>query len=246
MDIEFRNKTKTRRLVGLGFVLISLIYLAWRLTIFNPYAMGVSAAFYAAEVIGVVLAITTVLLTWTYRVDPAPQAPAGLSVDVLVLCYSEPVEIIQRTLEAAANLDYPHTTWLLDDGRRPEMKALAERLSCRYLARDTNLNAKAGNINHALTHAQGEFVVVFDGDHVPLPEALDRLLGYFADPKVAMVQAPQDYYNTDSIQYFNRGRRGALWHDQSHFYHFSQPCRFTWNAVTCCGTSVAYRRSALN
>ena len=74
--------------MGTGFVLISLIYLTWRLTIFNPHAMGVSIAFYAAEVIGVVLAITTVLLTWTYRVDPAPQAPAGLSVDVFVLCYN--------------------------------------------------------------------------------------------------------------------------------------------------------------
>ena len=86
--------------------------------------------------------------------------------------------MVRRTVKATMEVSYPHETWLLDDGNRPEMKALAEELGCHYLAREDNIGAKPGNLNNALKHAKADFVAVIDCDHVPstqLPGRASRL-----------------------------------------------------------------------
>lgn len=242
---RFQHRRTARVVVSLVFVALSAVYLSWRLTIFNPDAPVLSALFYAAEVMGLILGLSTILMSLTYRHRAPRPAPAGLSVDVFIPTYQEPVDLVRRTLKAAVAIDYPHETWLLDDGNRPEMQALAEELGARYLARADNVDAKAGNLNHALAHSSGEFVAVFDADHIPSRRALHVLLGLVGDPEVALVQAPQDYYNTTAFQYINAAENGGLWHDQSYFYSISQGSKEAWNAATCVGTSVLYRRSAL-
>ena len=52
-----------------------------------------------------------------------------------------------------------HRTWLLDDGRSDEMRELADELGCRYLRRLSSSGAKAGNVNHALTHGEGRLLL---------------------------------------------------------------------------------------
>lgn len=239
-----------RQLYCLFFIAVSLAYLSWRLTTFNPYAIWLSTLFYMAEAFGFILTVNAIVMSWRYRRRHAIPLPASttrpLSVDVFILSYKEPVELLRRTVGAALKINYPHQTWLLDDGNRAEMRALAGELGCHYLSRQKNIGAKAGNINNGLKHSSGEFVAVFDADHVPMPEALDHLLGFFDDAEVAMVQSPQDYYNTNSFQYLKSRRTGRSWHDQSNFYFVNQPCRDQWNATTGCGTSLVYRRSHLD
>ena len=70
---------------------------------------------------------------------------------------------------------------MLDDGKRADVKALCEELGADYVTRPTNLHAKAGNLNHALQMTDGEFVVIFDADHVAERHFIDRLVGYFDD-----------------------------------------------------------------
>lgn len=79
---------------------------------------------------------------------------------------------------AAKAIRYPHGTFLLDDGKRDEVKALAEELGVTYLRRPDSKHAKAGNINHALQHSKADFVMTFDADHIALPHALDVMLGF--------------------------------------------------------------------
>ena len=87
------------------------------------------------------------------------------SVDVLIPTYNEPAFILRRTIVGCQALEYKNKTiYLLDDTRRPEMKALAEELGCEYISRMQNNHAKAGNINHAFTQINGELIVVFDAD----------------------------------------------------------------------------------
>jgi cellulose synthase (UDP-forming) len=62
---------------------------------------------------------------------------------------------------------YPHHTYLIDDGHKAEYRKLAESLGAHYLARPTNEDNKAGNINNALAYSKGEFVAIFDVDHAP-------------------------------------------------------------------------------
>ncbi len=110
---------------------VAAVYLVWRATVLNPEQLLFSLALYGAELSVFCLALTSFFLTWKVRVrDPIP-APPGLEVDVLIPTYNESVEMLRLTVQAALEIEYPHETWLLDDGRRPEMRALADELGCR-------------------------------------------------------------------------------------------------------------------
>ena len=157
-----------------------------------------------------------------------------------ICTYDEPVAMLEATLAGCALLDYPHTTHVLDDGRRPEIAALAELWDAHYLTRPEHSHAKAGNINHALPRTAGELVLVLDADHVPLPDALDTLVGYFDDPRVALVQSPHDFSNHDSVQHYDLGR-----HEQSVFFAAICPGKDRHNASFWCGSGALIRRTAL-
>ena len=235
-----------RRLLVVGFVVVSVWYLAWRVGTLNPQAPIFSALVYGAELFGFGTALLHIFMCWRLTERIAPPPPIGLSVDVFVPTYNESVELVRKTLLAARAMDYPHKTWLLDDGRRPEMEALARQLGCGYLARADNEHAKAGNLNHALAHSSGEFVVVFDADHAPRRDFLVKTLGYFDDEDVAFVQTPQDFYNLDSYQHRWRGKGRTVWTEQSLFFRVIQRGKDYWNAAFFCGSCAVVRRSALD
>lgn len=125
-----------------------------------------------------------------------PPRP-GLRVDVVTTAApGEPLEMFEAALGAMVAIRYPHATTLLDDSGRVELRALCATLGIRYICRDRpGEDAKAGNVNHALPQLGGEFIAIFDPDHIPQPEFLDRVLGYFDDPEVGYVQAAQAYRN---------------------------------------------------
>jgi len=243
---RFARRNMVRKATAAIYVVTAGVYLIWRTTTFNHDAPVLSGLYYAADIIAVLLGLMVIFVSWTYRHRTPRPAQSGLSVDVFVPTYQEPIDVIRQTMQAAVAIDYPHTTWLLDDGNRSEVRALAQELGCRYLAREKNINAKAGNLNNGLRNSSADFVAIFDADHIPLPHALDAMLGFFTEPNLSMVQAPQDYYNTNAFQYMSAKHSGALWHDQSFFYNIALPCRDSWNAITCVGTSVIFRRSALD
>lgn len=123
-------------------------------------------------------------------------APAGLSVAVFTTSApGEPYEMFVRTLAALREVHYPHTTYLLDDTRDPRFGELAREMGAVHLELLDVPGAKAGKINAALKLTNEEFVLVLDPDHIPFPEFLDRVLGYFEDPKIGFVQVSQAYYN---------------------------------------------------
>jgi cellulose synthase (UDP-forming) len=237
---------KVRSILFGLYALIGAVYLTWRLTVFNPDELLVSAVFYVVELGGYFGSLLLFFVTLHRRHRVPPRAPSGLAVDVFITTVNEDIEVVRRSLVAAKRIRYPHETWLLDDGNRPSFRAMAAELRCRYLARADNAGAKAGNLNNALRHAHGKFVALLDADHCAAPEFLDRLLGYFDDPDVAFVQTPQDYYNLNSFQH-GRGRRERLiWHDQSGFHHVEQPGRDHLGATTLCGCSCIMRRAHLD
>ena len=82
-------------------------------------------------------ALLHIFMCWRLTERRAPPPRLGISVDVFIPTYNESVELVRKTLLAARAMDYPHKTWLLDDGHRPEMQALARQLGCEYLARPT-------------------------------------------------------------------------------------------------------------
>ncbi|MBX2864516.1 MAG: glycosyltransferase [Leptolyngbyaceae cyanobacterium MAG.088] len=179
-----------------------------------------------------------------YQVRTGQYRP---TVDIFIPTYNEPIEVVTRTLIGCQSLKYPRQykkIWLLDDGNRPDFCQLAKDLECHYLTRPTNAHAKAGNLCHALAHSNSDIVVVFDADFVPVNTFLERTLGFFAErDELAMVVTPQHFYNPDPPQK-NLGSR-FLPGEQTNFYHVIQPSRDAVNAVVCSGSSIVYRRTAL-
>jgi cellulose synthase (UDP-forming) len=176
------------------------------------------------------------------RAMPADRLP---SVDVYIPTYNEPIEILEKTITGALCLDYPNVNiWVLDDGRRPWLKAFCEAKSVGYLTRPDNAHAKAGNINHALGQTNAELVAVFDADFVPQQNFLMRTVGFFADPRIGIMQIPHAFYNYDPMQ-ANLSLRKSLPDEQRFFFDVIMPSRDAWDAAFCCGSNSVTRRAAL-
>ncbi len=239
-------------------------YLVWRigatLNLATPMSTGLSLLMLVAELTLLANGLLQLWLTWA-RQPPVQQEAAAAectlqqriawepwhvpTVDVLVPSCGEPADLIERCLRGCLAMDYPrHQVWLLDDSGRPELSQLCRRLGCRYLSRDANTHAKAGNLNHALPHLEGELLAVFDADVVPRAAFLARSVGLFTDPRVGFVQTPQTYMNADPVMRNLRLERWLM-PDEESFYRWIEPTRQAVGAVVCAGTSFLMRRSAL-
>ena len=170
---------------------------------------------------------------------PAPRLASPHKIAVLIPTYNEPVEILLPTVAAAVALRPAHETWVLDDGDRPEVAALAAELGARYLTRTDRSHAKAGNLNHALSVIDADLVAILDADHVAAPGFLTHTLPYFDDPRLAVVQTPQDFYNRDSFEHERDYQEQAL------FYRVLQAGKNRWGAAFWCGTGAVVRVDAL-
>ncbi len=120
------------------------------------------------------------------------------------------------------------------------MEELAKLAGAEYLIRPDNSHAKAGNINAALSRTEGDLVLMLDADHVPMPDALDAMVGYFDDERMALVQSPHDFFNHDSVQHYVVGR-----HEQSLFYRVVCPGKDRHGAAYWCGSAALIHRGAL-
>jgi cellulose synthase (UDP-forming) len=228
-----------------GLALIALLwgvgYLTWRVGWSGEGANPVLfATLLVTEFYGL---YALAVLTWFSWSRPAALRPAvtpGRKIDVYVCTYDEPAEVVMATLAGCRSLTYPHTTWLLDDGRRSEMEELAKLAGARYLTRPDNSHAKAGNLNAALPRTEGDLVLVLDADHVPMPDTLEALVGYFDDERMAVVQTPHDFFNHDSAQHYAVGR-----HEQSLFYRVVCPGKDRHGAAYWCGSAALINRHAL-
>ncbi|WP_239313031.1 MULTISPECIES: glycosyltransferase [unclassified Frankia] len=177
--------------------------------------------------------------------DAASLLPVALSgqlaVDVLVPVYNEPVDVVEPTLAAAVRMRGAQVhVCLLDDGDNPRMAALASRYGVTYITRPDHRGAKAGNLNHALGRTSAPIVVIFDCDHVPHPEFLEATLGYLDDPGVGFVQTPQYYANASTNEV-----AGTSWAQQALFFGGIARGKDGLGAMFCCGTNIAFRRTAL-
>jgi cellulose synthase/poly-beta-1,6-N-acetylglucosamine synthase-like glycosyltransferase len=174
--------------------------------------------------------------------QPEPiAAPAGLSVAIFTTSSpGEPYEMFVRTLAAAREVRYPHTTYLLDDTRDPRFGELARHMGAVHLELIGIPGAKAGKINEALKQTNEEFILVLDPDHIPFPEFLDRVLGYFHDESVGFVQVSQAYYNAGE----SFVARAAAEQTFAFYGPIMQGMHGTGTAVAI-GANCTFRRKAL-
>lgn len=231
------------RALAVAAVLAGVAYIAWRATsTLDGDALWLSVGFLVVETYGVASLALYVVSLWDAD-GPEPAAPVAdtdLRVAVLVTTFNEPIEVLLPTVAAAVALAPAHETWVLDDGDRAEVAEMAAGLGARYLARADRRHAKAGNVNNAIEHVDADVVAILDADHVPQPGFLTNTLGYFDDPRMAVVQTPQEFYNRTSFEH-----GGGGFNEERVFYRVIAPAKNRWDAAFWCGTNALVRVEAL-
>ncbi len=252
---------------------ISLRYLLWRtfdtLIYTGPLDLLGMLLIYLAECYSLTIHFLGMFISmWPLANEPVPlpDDPATYpSVDILIPTYTEDPEIVKLTVAAATQIDYPrdkYRVWILDDGstdgrrsnpatstaaweRYYELRRVARDLGARYLTREANDHAKAGNINHALTKIAGDLVLLLDCDHVPTRDILKNTAGWFLkDEKLFLVQTPHFFINTTTVEK-NIGSFSNAPGENDMFYHAIQPGMDLWNASYFCGSAALLRRQFL-
>lgn len=201
-----------------------------------------------------------------------PDRP--IAVDVFIATYNEDPELVRFSIRDAKRITYPHSIdiriHVLDDGKRPAMKSVAEEEGVNYITRTNNIGFKAGNLRNAMEQTSGDFLLICDADTRPFPTILEHTLGYFRDPDVAWVQTPQWFYDlpegrhlADLLQQYLgfagywlgrmvekvfgpiRIGEDPFVNDPQMFYDVIQRRRNWANASFCCGAGSIHRREAV-
>ncbi len=231
------------RVGAVATVTASVMYLTWRIVAtVDGAAAWIAIPFWLLEVHSAVRFAMTAAELWNSdaTVDPVDDGTPDASVAVVIPTYDEGPEVLLPTVAAALEVRGEHQTWLLDDGHRPEVEAMARQVGCGYISRPTNEHAKAGNLNYALGVIDADIIAVLDADHVPQPEFLERTLPYFNEPDIALVQTPQEFYNVDSFVHADPGH-----HEEMFFHRVIQAGKNHYGAAFWCGTGSVIRTDAL-
>lgn len=254
---------------------IALRYLIWRTTESLVYTgpldfLGM-ALLYLAEVYAITIHFLGMFVNlWPMRNRPALMHDDNSlypTVDILIPTYNEDDDIIRITAIASTQIEYPKeklNIYICDDGgtinkrnqtnseasqeawnRHYRLREMANGLGIGYLTRETNRSAKAGNLNHAINHTDGELILVLDCDHVPTRDFLTRTVEYFlADPKLFLVQTPHFFINPTPVERNVTGI-GSPNGENDMFYREIHRSLDFWNSSYFCGSAALLRRKYL-
>jgi cellulose synthase (UDP-forming) len=232
------------RILGVLTLILGVAYLIWRYSSsLNRGASWFAIPLVAAETYAFLSTVLFVFMMWKPTRRISPPALAEGTVDVFITTYNEPVDLVRLTVEAALRIHWPRLkVYVLDDCARPLMRATAAELGSGYITRGEEWtgkprHAKAGNVNNALMSTDGEFILILDADQIPDPRIVQRTIGYFRDPALALVQTPQAFYNVPPGDPF-----GA---DAPLFYGPIMQGKDGWDAAFFCGSNALLRREAL-
>ncbi|MBB2200511.1 UDP-forming cellulose synthase catalytic subunit [Gluconacetobacter tumulisoli] len=237
-------------------LVVSFRYVAWRLTETVEWQSWPQAILSTGLLLAEGYAVMMLVLSYFQTLRPLERKPVPLpddvstwpSVDVYVPTYNEDLDIVRVTVLACMSMDWPAdrlNVYILDDGHRESFMEFARSCGAGYIARSNNAHAKAGNLNHAMSVTTGDYIAIFDCDHVPTRAFLQTTMGWFlVDPSVGLMQTPHHFYSPDPFQRnLSRGRNVPP--ESNIFYGLVQEGNDFWNASFFCGSCAVLRRTAL-
>ncbi len=184
------------------------------------------------------------------RVDVASRAH-WRKVSIHVPSYNEPPELMKRTLDALARLDYPNFEVIVVDNNtkdeavwRPvqeHCRKLGDRFKFYHVAPLTGF--KSGALNFALRHTapDAEVIGIIDSDYIVEADWLKSLVPTFDDAKVGFVQSPQDHYDWAD----DRFKEAINW-EYAGFFDIGMVQRNERDAIIQHGTMTLIRRAAMD
>ena len=161
---------------------------------------------------------------------------------VLITSFNESEEILESTIRHAKLISNIKEIYVLDDGNRSWLKALSAKLEVKYIKRLINLDAKAGSLNNAFALIECDFALILDADMVVDDDTMSIALPHFRDDSIAIVQFPQEYYNTNSFQHWKHGEE---WTDLSFGLRTVNMKRNHFKAGYWCGSPSVVRVGSL-
>jgi exo-beta-1,3-glucanase (GH17 family)/cellulose synthase/poly-beta-1,6-N-acetylglucosamine synthase-like glycosyltransferase len=172
-------------------------------------------------------------------------------VSIHVPSYNEPPEMLIETLDALARLEYPdYEVVVIDNNTKDEavwrpVEAHCAKLGPRFRFFHVSPleGFKAGALNFALrqTAPDAEIVAVIDSDYVVDRTWLAHLAPVFAHPRIAIVQAPQDYRDDEQNAF-----KSMCHAEYRGFFHIGMVTRNERNAIIQHGTMTMVRRRLLD
>ncbi|WP_095053340.1 UDP-forming cellulose synthase catalytic subunit [Pseudomonas sp. Irchel s3b2] len=248
------------RLAILTLITLSLIaslrYMYWRLSDTLDFDRWQDAVFGYGLVLAELYALLVLVFGYVQTAWPLHRKPQILqqapdqwpTVDIFIPTYNEALSIVKLVVLASQAIDWPEAklrVHVLDDGRREEFRIFCEQIGVNYITRDNNQHAKAGNLNEALKVTDGEFIAVFDADHVPTRSFLQVTMGwFFKDPNLALLQTPHFFYSPDPFEK-NLDTFRSVPNEGELFYGLVQDGNDLWNATFFCGSCAVMRRTHL-
>ena len=171
-------------------------------------------------------------------------------VSIHVPCYNEPPEMVKQTLDALANLDYPDYEVLIIDNNTKDpavwepVQAYCQTLGPRFRFFHVSPLAgfKGGALNYLIPHTakDAEVIAVIDSDYCVERNWLKHMVPHFADPKIAIVQSPQDYRDQNESTF-----KKLCYAEYKGFFHIGMVTRNDRDAIIQHGTMTMTRRSVL-
>ncbi len=194
------------------------------------------------------LRLITRPLTQENAAAPAVGFP---KVSIHVPAYFEPPDMLKQTLDAVARLDYPNFECVVIINNTPDpefwqpiqdhCRTLGERF--KFINAEKVEGFKAGALRIAMerTAADAEIIGIIDADYVVEPDWLKDLVPAFADPRVGLVQAPQDHRDGDRslMHYIMNGEYAG-------FFDIGMVQRNETNSIIVHGTMCLIRRAAMD
>jgi exo-beta-1,3-glucanase (GH17 family)/cellulose synthase/poly-beta-1,6-N-acetylglucosamine synthase-like glycosyltransferase len=193
------------------------------------------------------------LITKSASLAPATigENVAFPKVSIHIPAYYEPVEMLKQTLDAVSRLDYPNFECIVIINNTPDpafwqpiqdhCRALGERF--KFINAEKVQGFKAGALRIAMdrTAVDAEIIGIIDADYAVHPDWLKDLVPVFADPRVGLVQAPQEHRDGDRslMHYIMNGEYAG-------FFDIGMVQRNEFNAIIVHGTMCLIRRAAMD
>ncbi|MFM9848677.1 MAG: glycosyltransferase [Hyphomicrobiaceae bacterium] len=183
--------------------------------------------------------------------EPAAGAIHRPKVSIHIPAYREPPDMLNATLDSVARLDYDNFECIVVINNTPDpalwgpveahCRALGQRF--KFVREDQLAGFKAGALRLALDHtaADAEVIGILDADYVVQSDWLKDLMPAFDDPKVGIVQAPQDHRD-GSRSVMHR----MLNSEYAGFFDIGMVQRNESDAIVTHGTMCLIRRAALD
>jgi exo-beta-1,3-glucanase (GH17 family)/cellulose synthase/poly-beta-1,6-N-acetylglucosamine synthase-like glycosyltransferase len=184
------------------------------------------------------------------NIRPAPLGAVLPKVSIHLPICNEPPDMVRRTLDALAKLDYPDFEVLVVDNNTVDpalwepvaqhCARLGEKFRFYHLGKWKGF--KAGALNFALreTAPDAEIIGVLDSDYIVEPDWLRCMVPQFDNPRVGIVQSPQDYHDNDGSFFKN-----LMFWEYAGFFKLGMVTRNERNAIIQHGTMSLVRRTAL-